>query len=416
MRRRSVVALGCRRHLVGFLGCLALATTACEAPQSSTSTVTRARLGDTLVVTTDPGLDQGPSLYTIALDLTIGELDGPEEYVLFPTSVSADGEGRIFVSNQREGEVRIFDAQGRYLRRFGRRGNGPGEFNSNSWGWFHVRPVAGQRLTVEDLPRLRIFDAQGAYLSSFDLLSVLVGGERRYARSRGIVWLPEMERIVARWSPVLPEGGVGESVVLLSDSLTVLLELPAREVTGGSFEGEGWSLTLPHGPDYEWALAGNRILAWGVSGEYRIDLYDLERGQWVRVVFPLPPDPVTRDDIQAYKDDFLSQRWVRGQEEIWEPRLNRAEYPATKPYFAGILGDDEGRIWVQRYSPIPGPDGEDWIRYDLFDGDGRWLGVVDSPVAFEEIRNGFGYRIERAVFPRVERYRLVESFPAGAGR
>jgi hypothetical protein len=372
-------------------------------------------LGDTLVVTTDPGFDQGQSLYAVELDLTIGELDGPEEYVLSPTSVSADGEGRIYVSDQLEGEVRIFDAQGQHLRSFGRRGDGPGEFNSNSWGWFHVRPVAGGRLTVEDLPRLRIFDDQGAYLSSFDLLTVLVDGERRYASPRGIIWVPELETIVARWSLDLPDSRDGESLVLLSDSLTVLREFPTRVVAGSSHEGPGWSFSLPHGPDYEWALAGNRILAWGVSDEYRIDLYDLERGQWVRVAFLLPHEPVTSGDIQAFKDLFLSRSWVQGQEEIWEPRLNRAEYPETKPYFAEILGDDEGRIWVRRYSPILGSDGKDWIRYDLFDGDGSWLGVVDSPVAFQEVRNGFGYRINGEDFPRVERYRLVESRPARTG-
>jgi hypothetical protein len=362
------------------------------------------------VVTTDPGIDQGPSLYAVELDLTIGELDSPEEYVLFPTSVSSDGEGRIFVSNQREGEIRIFDAQGQYLKRFGRRGDGPGEFNSNAWGWFHVRSVAGQRLTVEDLPRLRIFDAQGVYLSSFDLLSVLVDGERRYASPPGVLWVPELETIVARWSLRLPDGGREESMALLSDALSVLQELPAREVAG-PFQGEDWNLTLPHSPRYDWAVAGNRILAWGVSDEYRIDLYDLEGEGWVRVEFLLPPDPVTSAEIQAFKDEFLSKGWVQGQEGVWEPRLNRAEYPETKPYFAEILGDDEGQIWVRRYSPILGPDGDDWVRYDLFDGGGRWLGIVDSPVTFEEIRGGFGYRINRDEFPRVERYRLLETSP-----
>jgi hypothetical protein len=129
MRCRFVFFVRWRQNLLAVPACLALATAACEAPSSSISGVTDTRLGDTLVVTTDPGTDQGPSLYTVELDLTIGELDGPEEYVLHPTSVSAEEEGKIFGSDQRAGEIRIFDHHGQFLRRFGQRGDGPGEFS-----------------------------------------------------------------------------------------------------------------------------------------------------------------------------------------------------------------------------------------------------------------------------------------------
>ncbi len=399
-----------RRARGAVFAVLVLAAAACGTPPSSAPSVTRVMVGDTLVITTDPGPGSGPSLFTVELDLTIGEADGPEESVLYQaSSVSADEEGRIYISDQQDGEVRIFDAHGQFLRRFGRRGDGPGEFNSSSWGWFQVRPVAGRRLTVEDLPRLRIFDDQGVYLSSFDVLSVMVQGERRYASPRGIIWLPERETIVAGWSPDLPDGTDGESLVLLNDSLTVLRELPIREVTGGSYEGEGWGLSLPHGPDYEWAVAGDRVIAWGVSDEYRIDLFDLETDSWTRVVLLLPTDPVTNDDIRSFKEKFLSRSWVQGQEEVWEPRLNRAVYPEVKPYFADLLGDDEGRIWVQRYSPRLGARGEELVRYDLFDGEGQWLGIVDSPVAFEYIWDGYGYRLDYEGFPKAERYRITKA-------
>lgn len=142
------------RALLTVAAIFSLAAVACEVPPSSTSTATRTMMGDTLVVTTDLESNPGPSLFTVTLDLSIGEMDGPEEYVLLaPNSVSADGAGRIYVSDQREGEVRIYSPEGQFLHGFGRRGDGPGEFNSSSWGWFQVRPVAGGRITVEDLPR-----------------------------------------------------------------------------------------------------------------------------------------------------------------------------------------------------------------------------------------------------------------------
>lgn len=83
--------------------------------------------------------------------------------------------------------------------------------------------------------------------------------------------------MVAGWSLRLPPGVRGESLALLDDSLAVLREFPVLEVESNG--GDGWGLTLPHSPEYEWALSGNRILAWGLSDEYRIDFFDRD-GEW----------------------------------------------------------------------------------------------------------------------------------------
>ncbi len=375
---------------------------------SSNATVIRSTVGDTLVVATTPPVEPGPSIFMPELDLTIGAPDGPDEYLLMrPTSVSADADGNIHVSDQSDGEVRIYDRSGRHLRSFGRRGDGPGEFNSNYWGWFRVRDVSGDRLTVEDLPRLRIFDSSGQYLSTFDLMLLQSQDDREHTSTIGIEWFPERETIIARWSWNLPDQMNGETLVLLDEALVTQQEMPGCEYTIGFYQDEDMGFSLPHSQNYEWTTSGGRLLAWGVSGEYRIDMYDLESGRWSRALLDIPAEPVTAADIQAFKDDFLDREWMRGQEGLWEPLLNRARYPEVKPYYGDMLGDDRGRIWVRRYSEISGPDEPEWYRYDLFNGEAEWLGIVDSPVTFEYIRDGSGYRLDYEEYPVVERYRLI---------
>ena len=380
----------------------------CGGSGGPSATVNRTTVSDTLVVTTTPPVDPGPSLYRFELDLTIGEPEGAEEYMLLtPGSVSADADGNIFISDQSAGEIRAFDRDGRHLTTFGRRGAGPGEFNSNYWGWFRVRAVEGGRITVEDLPRLRVFDSGGGYISSFDLMLTQSREDRLHNSTIGIEWFPERELLLARWSWNLPDRTNVEALVLLDESLIVVEEMPPSFIVPGLHQEEGRAFSLPFSPDFEWTTSGDRLLAWGASSAYRIDLYDLDTGQRRRAVLDLPAESVTAADIQAFKDEFLGREWMEGQEGIWGPMLNRARYPSVKPFFAEMIGDDEGRIWVRRYSPITGPDGAEWYRYDLFDADAEWLGIVDTPLTPGYIRDGYAYRLDYEEYPVIERYRLV---------
>jgi len=60
---------------------------------------------------------------------SIGLLEGDEEYLFRRVSHAATlSDGEILVSDGSEAEFRAFDSSGRFLRRFGGEGEGPGEF------------------------------------------------------------------------------------------------------------------------------------------------------------------------------------------------------------------------------------------------------------------------------------------------
>lgn len=62
-------------------------------------------------------------------ELSIGEAVGREEYMFSGVqSVSIDDEGRIYVLDYKECNVKIYDKNGKYINKFGRQGQGPGEF------------------------------------------------------------------------------------------------------------------------------------------------------------------------------------------------------------------------------------------------------------------------------------------------
>jgi len=68
---------------------------------------------------------------TIIKERQIGELDGPEEFLFdYVSDVAVNSKGDIYVADSRLNEVRKFNKDGEYLLSLGRRGQGPGEFQS----------------------------------------------------------------------------------------------------------------------------------------------------------------------------------------------------------------------------------------------------------------------------------------------
>ena len=68
---------------------------------------------------------------TIIKERQIGELDGPEESLfVYITDVTVNSKGDIYIADSRLNEIRKFNKDGEHLLSLGRRGQGPGEFQS----------------------------------------------------------------------------------------------------------------------------------------------------------------------------------------------------------------------------------------------------------------------------------------------
>ena len=73
--------------------------------------------------------DSTDSIIPITIITEIGLADQPPEHLLGqPIAVRSDKEGNIYIADRASLTVKVFDEQGIYLRSFGGRGRGPGEF------------------------------------------------------------------------------------------------------------------------------------------------------------------------------------------------------------------------------------------------------------------------------------------------
>ena len=108
-------------------------------------------------------------------------------------SVCEDGKGDFYVLDQREQKVLKFSPDGKRLGAFGRKGQGPGDFQSP--GRIAFTP-AGELAVFEDIALVSFHKPDGAFIRRLDLSGRLglgyIGPDRFY----GWEWEPEAQRQV----------------------------------------------------------------------------------------------------------------------------------------------------------------------------------------------------------------------------
>lgn len=105
----------------------------------------------------------GEGAFNLEEELSIGETEGQEEYMLSsPRSTAVDDEGNIYVLDLKESHIKVFDNEGIYRLTIGRRGQGPGEFQ----GPLGIQITAKNEILVNNLTssRLIYYSLKGEFL------------------------------------------------------------------------------------------------------------------------------------------------------------------------------------------------------------------------------------------------------------
>jgi hypothetical protein len=152
------------RRLAGVMALLALV--GCDGPprESPGPIIDTLPSGLRVVTNVPPWLDGSTrGLIQASEELRIGTAlsGGPEEFGVV-SGLEVDAEGRIYVSDAFNHEIRVFDPDGEFSHAFGARGEGPGEMERP----YGVLLDHQGRLWVRDLRNMRfsLFEVDGAFL------------------------------------------------------------------------------------------------------------------------------------------------------------------------------------------------------------------------------------------------------------
>jgi hypothetical protein len=286
---------------------------------------------------------------------TVGGGDSPEESFAEIAALDVLKDGTAYVLDMKDNRVRIFDVRGKFLRAFGKKGQGPGELNQPVG--LIVTPE--NEVLVEDVlnQRLAVFTLDGKFLRHISTAKAL-GLSRIKMDRRGL--------IVARSMGLGDAGKMFMDVKTYDKDLNPKIKLAAVEFPI-SLQGK---LNPFSAMTLVYELDGQGRLYLGSQRGYEIKVLSLE-GKLVKTIRrDYDPVAITKED----KDEMLKLipniSGVNVKDMI--------QFPAVFPPYGNFVLADEGRLLVQTYEK--GRVKKEFY-WDVFDAEGRFVAKV--PIAHE---------------------------------
>jgi hypothetical protein len=323
-------------------------------------------------------------------EVRIGAIEGDPEYQFGQVGgIAVDSKGFIYVMDVQGQNLKVYDTEGSYVETVGQRGGGPGEFS----GAFFILMGAADTLLVPDMNnrRVNVFPPDRSDFSSFPLS--LDGGVPA-------VWASTPTGVTAYQIrpldlPNLPRQDSSDAVVVFTTDGTVtdtLIRFPTGETVSYA---QGFPDYRIFSTEAAWTLAHDGKLLYGMNNDYRIEVH--ANGELERVITQqFEPELVgqnTKDAIIRWFRQQIDQAGAAVPPGMAEQIIDALDFGEYLPAFAGITAGSDGAIWVQHIQAVTELSEEELESFDVlqdlgapewdvFDADGRYLGVVTMPRRF----------------------------------
>jgi len=345
----------------------------------------------------------------------VGGMEGGSESEFgMIVGVDVDAGGRVYVADQQARRLRVFESDGSYVQDLGGPGEGPGEFGPGLAGVF----VDDETVSAPDVTNARIgvFTTEGEVLPPRPV-SLTDGIPLRWDETGSGELVAQRRGMDVEGMAALDDGDPITTFPEEGQEAEILATVPRGE----SIRMNGGNPTIRiFEPEPIWDLADDRV-AQGMNDRFRVEIW--RDGTLERVVTrPVEPVEVTDGEERRILDmtrEMMSATGVPPQ--AVEQVVQQMEFGESYPAFAQLLLSEDGSLWVQRIRTSRDvPEGVEWSpqdmgsnEWEIFDTEGRYLGVLSFPLRFQPIRevDGVVWGVERDEFDvqSVVGYRVVRS-------
>ena len=356
--------------------------------------------GVTIVTNPDAGLWQVGDGWVVREELTIGHVEGDPAYLFGSIAgICLSAAGEVLVVDRQAASVRVFDPNGLLVRTLGGPGSGPGELSSTLAGC-HVGP--GDTVAVPDLQLYRVTRyALNGVVAGSEPFDIGVGIPIRWSM------LPNGRLVAQLRFGLLDPSQLGMPDALVAETPDgalddTILGLPPSGVIGLPSGQPRYTLLAPQPI---WTLSDDGSVWVYDGGDYRLVRYDASGSLTKIVTRTIEPRAVSDVDRVAITDGI--ERTFPAP--LIANVLGGINFAPTYPFAFALAVGPEGTLWAQRFRApssmvqelreamnFAPRDAELFLAdvtlrvgapdWDVFDADGRYLGVVALPERFEALQ------------------------------
>jgi hypothetical protein len=361
------------------------------------STTTRDSAGITIVANSgELPSDGGGWALSAEPVLSIGTFQGDSLYALFEVQGARRlANGRIALANAGSGEIKVYGAEGEFIVSFGRKGEGPEEFQSPAL----VGVLPGDTLVVMDnqLRRITLLHPEEGFVESARLSddlggggfprgmfadgSVVVGGGFYWSSDGGVELSSGFSR---RATSYRSAGRNGELVTDFGEFPGAEFYMQVQSQGGGAVSMR--ARLIPFGK-YSMQAVGPSLFYYGSGDSWEVKAFDT--AGVLRRVYRMAVDPLTvrEADLEAVIQEEIAE--AADPARAPEIRAEHEEMPVPEfmPAFAGLEVDAQGFLWVERYRP----PSDERPEHDILDPEGVWVGRLSLPEGAEILEIGTDY-------------------------
>jgi len=339
-------------------------------------------------------------------ELSIGQVEGDENY-MFGAGISftTDEDGYFYVTDFSNSRIIKYSPNGEYILSFGRKGQGPGEFQNMSVPRFDKEGFL--YVTDSNNRRISFFNKDGEFIRQIPLserfIDLYINSDGNYAAKKWIMAQEENSR-----KQISVFGLFDSELEIMEEIYTDEMETPPLSGTDEAsivlylanaysnlvFKPQGWLV-----------LDENDLTYFGYPDNYEINIYS-QQGKLQKIIKrDYEPFRINKNDKESYLkymgDELFSQGTI--PQGTLKKALEKIKFPQYKPAFQTFILMENGWLFVIIDS-IP----NEYALIDLFDQEGKYIAQFETAIPTNRIffKNGKAYAVAvENDYQFVKRYR-----------
>ena len=343
-----------------FFVAIALLETTASAEQKPQWKGTIIKEGDVTVVKNPKEPLYKENILSLSQDFSLGGPAAEDPYSFSNIrTFTVDETQNIYVLDDKEAHIKVFDNNGKYLRTFGRKGQGPGELNLP--GSMSINKTKNELIVQEVSRRLSIFSLDGKFLRNLSLKDVW--GLRVRQDALGNIYV--QEAVIDPQDPRYLLKKFDPNMKFLA----VLATTPAPKPSAFN----------PFMAVAYWNIDESNNIIYGYPKDYEIQIFNPESKLIKRIMRRYDPVEIKEEEKKEQIKDIPQGRGIT------------LEFSKNHPAFSRFFLDDQGRIFVQSWESRAGAH---QYYFDMFDAEGRYIAKIPLKKDPVVLKKGKLYSLE----------------------